>query len=68
MVNMKLNPGRERGTRAARATSKAVALKHMPAKAERWVSACCTTGGFCARLNSGGLGACAVSEINERFK
>ena len=68
MVDMKLDPGRERRTGAACATSEAVTLKHVPAKAERRVSASCAAGSFWARLNSGWLGACAVGVIHERFK
>ncbi len=68
VIDMKLDSRRECRTRAARATSEAVALKHVPAKAERWVSASCAAGSFWARLNSGWFGACAIGVINERFK
>ena len=68
VVDMKLDPGCERWTPAARATSEAVTLKHVPAKAERWITASCSAESFWARLNSGWLGARAVSVFNECFK
>ena len=68
VVDMKLDSRRERRTRAARATSEAVTLKYVPAKAERWISASGAAGSFWARLNSGWLCTCAVGVINERFQ
>ena len=53
MVDVKLDHGRMCRARAARATSEAVTLKNMPAKAERWLPACSTAGGFCAGLKRG---------------
>lgn len=67
VIDMKLNAGSERGTRAAPTTAEAVSLEYMPTKAKRRVAPCAPGRGYASRWNRR-FSAYSVCETHKDFK